>query len=70
MAVDVASFTAVEADLLRRPMGAKCSSARMRKLAKRSFDGAVANGVDRDTAVSVFEQIHAFSGYGFPKPTP
>ncbi|WP_323807875.1 helix-hairpin-helix domain-containing protein, partial [Amycolatopsis keratiniphila] len=67
MAVDVASFTPAEADLLRRAMGAKRSSAKMRKLAKRFFDGAAANGVDRDTAVSVFEQIHAFSGYGFPE---
>ncbi|MGY6658692.1 error-prone DNA polymerase [Amycolatopsis sp. TRM77291] len=67
MAVDVASFTPAEADLLRRAMGAKRSSAKMRKLAKRFFEGAAANGVDRDTAVSVFEQIHAFSGYGFPE---
>lgn len=67
MAVDVASFTPAEADLLRRAMGAKRSSAKMRKLAKRFFEGAAANGVDRDTAVSVFEQIAAFSGYGFPE---
>ena len=39
MAVDVARFTAAEADQLRRAMGAKRSSAKMKALMARFFDG-------------------------------
>src|SRR4051812_46463873 len=67
MAVDVASFTGAEADQLRRAMGAKRSSAKMRALMARFFDGCARNGLDRELATRIFEQIHAFSGYGFPE---
>ncbi|GAB3159898.1 error-prone DNA polymerase [Amycolatopsis stemonae] len=67
MAVDVASFTPAEADRLRRAMGAKRSSAKMRALMARFFDGCARNGLDRELATRIFEQIHAFSGYGFPE---
>ncbi|MGW4063211.1 error-prone DNA polymerase [Amycolatopsis sp. NPDC004747] len=67
MAVDVASFTAAEADQLRRAMGAKRSSAKMKALMARFFRGCEANGLDRELATRIFEQIHAFSGYGFPE---
>src|SRR6266496_5849966 len=70
MAVDVASFTPAEADQLRRAMGAKRSSAKMRALMARFFTGCAANGLDRELATRVFEQIHAFSGYGFPVHSP
>ncbi|MCR6485598.1 error-prone DNA polymerase [Amycolatopsis sp. OK19-0408] len=67
MAVDVASFTPAEADRLRRAMGAKRSSAKMQALMARFFAGCAANGLDRELATRIFEQIHAFSGYGFPE---
>ncbi|MFI6031893.1 error-prone DNA polymerase [Amycolatopsis magusensis] len=67
LAVSVASFTPGEADQLRRAMGAKRSTARMEKLRTRFFQGAQANGVPDDLAARVFEQISAFSGYGFPE---
>ncbi|HEY3465496.1 MAG TPA: error-prone DNA polymerase [Amycolatopsis sp.] len=67
MAVDVASFTPAEADQLRRAMGAKRSSAKMKALMARFFKGCEANGLDRELATRIFEQIHAFSGYGFPE---
>jgi error-prone DNA polymerase len=67
MAVDVASFTRAEADQLRRAMGAKRSSAKMKALMARFFAGCEANGLDRELATRIFEQIHAFSGYGFPE---
>jgi error-prone DNA polymerase len=67
MAVDVASFTGAEADQLRRAMGAKRSSAKMHALMARFFDGCARNGLDRELATRIFEQIHAFSGYGFPE---
>ncbi|MEV6876713.1 error-prone DNA polymerase [Amycolatopsis sp. NPDC051128] len=67
MAVDVASFTGAEADQLRRAMGAKRSGAKMKALMARFFAGCEANGLDRELATRIFEQIHAFSGYGFPE---
>jgi error-prone DNA polymerase len=67
MAVDVASFTAAEADQLRRAMGAKRSTAKMERLRERFFTGAAANGVTGELAAQIFEQIRAFSGYGFPE---
>ncbi len=67
MAVDVASFAPAEADQLRRAMGAKRSSAKMKALMARFFDGCEANGIGRELATRIFEQIHAFSGYGFPE---
>ncbi|VVJ22739.1 Error-prone repair homolog of DNA polymerase III alpha subunit (EC [Amycolatopsis camponoti] len=67
MARDVASFTAAEADQLRRAMGAKRSDAKMKALMGRFFAGCAANGIDRELATRIFEQIHAFSGYGFPE---
>ncbi|MDS0140539.1 MULTISPECIES: error-prone DNA polymerase [unclassified Amycolatopsis] len=67
MARDVASFTAAEADQLRRAMGAKRSGAKMHALMARFFAGCEANGIERPLAERIFEQIHAFSGYGFPE---
>ncbi|HEX3789802.1 MAG TPA: error-prone DNA polymerase [Pseudonocardiaceae bacterium] len=67
MAVDVAGFTASEADLLRRAMGAKRSTRKMDRLRDRFFAGAEANGVTGELALHIFEQVRAFSGYGFPE---
>ena len=67
LAQDVAGFTAGEADQLRRAMGAKRSEKKMRALAQRFFEGAAANKVPREVAARIFEQVAAFSGYGFPE---
>jgi error-prone DNA polymerase len=67
MAIDVAGFSAAEADQLRRAMGAKRSSARMHRLADRFYAGAAANGITGELADRIFHQIQAFSGYGFPE---
>ncbi|WP_329060565.1 error-prone DNA polymerase [Amycolatopsis sp. NBC_01480] len=67
LARDVASFTAAEADQLRRAMGAKRSTAKMARLAGRFFEGASANGIAGGLADTIYEQIRAFSGYGFPE---
>ncbi|TVT21075.1 DNA polymerase III subunit alpha, partial [Amycolatopsis rhizosphaerae] len=67
MAVDVADFSPAEADQLRRAMGAKRSGAKMARLADRFFRGAAANGITGEVAERIFDQIAAFSGYGFPE---
>ena len=67
MAVDVADFTANEADQLRRAMGSKRSRAKMERLKDRFYAGAAANGITGPLADLIFTQIEAFSGYGFPE---
>jgi error-prone DNA polymerase len=67
MAVDVADFTPNEADQLRRAMGAKRSRAKMERLRTRFYEGAAANGITGDLADTIYGQIEAFSGYGFPE---
>ncbi len=67
MAVDVAGFTPAEADQLRRAMGAKRSRAKMARLRDRFYAGAAANGITGELADTIFGQIEAFSGYGFPE---
>lgn len=66
MAVDVAEFSPAGADQLRRAMGSKRSTRKMDRLRGRFFHGAAANGITWELAERIFEQIRAFSGYGFP----
>ncbi|WP_406639115.1 error-prone DNA polymerase [Amycolatopsis sp. WGS_07] len=67
LARDTASFTPGEADQLRRAMGSKRSAEKMRRLAARFYAGTARNGIPRQLADRIFEQISAFSGYGFPE---
>ncbi|MBN8867822.1 MAG: error-prone DNA polymerase [Solirubrobacterales bacterium] len=67
VATHVAGFSPAEAESLRRAMSRKRSLEAMREPRQRFLDGAVRNGVPRDTAESIYEQIIGFSGFGFPK---
>ncbi len=65
--MELAGFGAGEAEGLRRAMSRKRSDAAMAVYQERFVDGAVARGVTRPVAERVFEQVRAFSGFGFPK---
>ncbi|MFC7447704.1 error-prone DNA polymerase [Rhodococcus daqingensis] len=68
MAVDVAGFTAAEADQLRRAMGSKRSPERMERLRGRFYDGMRdLHGVTGDVADRIFEKLYAFANFGFPE---
>ena len=67
IAVDVAGFTAAEADELRRAMGAKRSERRMEKLRGRFFAGMKANEIPDEVAERIFEKLLAFANFGFPE---
>lgn len=54
------------ADLLRRAMGKKIKE-EMDKQRQTFCDGAVDQGVDRDVASRIFDQVAKFAGYGFNK---
>jgi error-prone DNA polymerase len=67
VSIDLAGFTAAEADQLRQAMGAKRSAAKMARLRQRFLDGAGDRGVPLDVAEHIFTQVQAFSSYGFPE---
>ena len=67
MAIDVAGFTASEADQLRQAMGSKRSKSRMEKLRERLFAGMAERGIHGDVAEELFVKMSAFANYGFPE---
>lgn len=67
MAIDVAGFTAAEADQLRQAMGSKRSRARMERLRQRLYDGMAQRGITGETADIIFDKMQAFANYGFPE---
>jgi error-prone DNA polymerase len=67
MAIDVAGFTAAEADQLRQAMGSKRSRARMEALRARLYDGMAQRGVSGAVADAIWSQLAAFANFGFPE---
>ncbi len=67
MAIDVAGFSASEADRLRQAMGSKRSRARMEELKARLFDGMGERGITHDVGELIWEKLAAFANYGFPE---
>ena len=62
----LSGFTAGEADILRRAMGKK-KRAELEKQKERFVNGAVKNGINKDTAIFIFKKIEPFAEYGFNK---
>ncbi|MEZ0340134.1 error-prone DNA polymerase [Mycobacterium sp. pV006] len=68
VAVDCAGFSAVEADQLRRAMGSKRSTEKMRRLRNRFFQGmAELHGITGEVAERIYEKLEAFANFGFPE---
>ncbi len=68
LAVDCAGFSAAEADQLRRAMGSKRSTEKMRRLRGRFFDGIrELHGVTGEVAERIYEKLEAFANFGFPE---
>jgi DNA polymerase III subunit alpha len=62
----LAGYSLGDADLLRRAMGKK-DKAEMAKQQQRFVDGAMKNSVKKSDAVTIFELVDKFAGYGFNK---
>ena len=60
----LSGYTLEQADILRAAMGKK-NKAVMEKERERFIQGAIDNGVDKETAQTIFEQIETFASYGF-----
>lgn len=68
LAVDCAGFTAAEADQLRRAMGSKRSTEKMRRLRGRFYDGLrEQHGITGPLADRIYEKLEAFANFGFPE---
>ena len=68
LAVDCAGFSAAEADQLRRAMGSKRSTERMRRLRGRFYDGMrELHGVPDEVIDRTYEKLEAFANFGFPE---
>ena len=67
MAVDVAGFTAAEADQLRQAMGSKRSHARMEALRARLYQGMAERGITGEVADAIHDKLVAFANFGFPE---
>ncbi|MHB1853684.1 MAG: error-prone DNA polymerase [Acidimicrobiales bacterium] len=67
MAIDVAGFSASEADQLRQAMGSKRSAQRMEALKARLYAGMAERGVVGEVADAIWSQLAAFANFGFPE---
>ena len=67
VAMALAGFSAGEAEGLRRAMSRKRSEQAILAYRGKFIEGATGRGASRQVAERVFEQIHGFSGFGFPK---
>jgi len=66
IAQELSGFSAGEADILRRAMGKK-KRAELEKQKERFVNGAVKNGITKETAIFIFGKIEPFAEYGFNK---
>ncbi|HET7486423.1 MAG TPA: error-prone DNA polymerase, partial [Acidimicrobiales bacterium] len=67
MAIDVAGFSAAEADQLRQAMGSKRSQARMEALKSRLYAGMAERGITGPPADAIWDKLLAFANFGFPE---
>lgn len=67
IAIDVAGFTAADADELRQAMGAKRSHERMGRLKDRFYAGMARNGITGEVADEIWDKLDAFANFGFPE---
>ncbi len=67
IAIDVAGFSAADADELRQAMGSKRSRERMNRLKDRFFEGMAKRRVTGDVADQIWDKLEAFANFGFPE---
>ncbi len=66
IARDLAGYNAGEADTIRKAVGKKLKDELLKH--RRTFvDGAAANGIPKDAAEGIFDDIETFARYGFNK---
>ena len=66
IAQELSGFSVGEADILQNAIGKK-KRAELEKQKERFVNGAVKNGITKDTAIFIFKKIEPFAEYGFNK---
>ena len=66
IAQKLSGFSAGEADILQNAIGKK-KRAELEKQKERFVNGAVKNGITKETAILIFRKIEPFAEYGFNK---
>jgi len=66
IAQELSGFSAGEADILQNAIGKK-KRAELEKQKERFVNGAVNNGITKETAIFIFGKIEPFAEYGFNK---
>src|SRR5206468_6502630 len=61
IAIDVAGFSAADADELRQAMGSKRSHERMERLKGRFYEGMAQRGITGETADEIWDKLDAFA---------
>jgi error-prone DNA polymerase len=67
VAMEIAGFSAGEANKLRKAMGRKNAREELMKWYERFVEGAEKQGIDKGLATKIFEHISNFAGFGFCK---
>jgi len=65
MATTIGDCTADEADTLRRAMGSKRGLERIDSIRDKLYAGMARNGLSKEQSDRIYEQIQAFSNFGF-----
>ncbi|MGB9839020.1 DNA polymerase III subunit alpha [Thermovenabulum sp.] len=66
IAQELAGFTLAQADILRKAMGKKQQDV-MQAQRNAFIEGCLKNGIEREVAEKIFDDISYFAGYGFNK---
>lgn len=67
VAMEIAGFSAGEANSLRKAMGRKNARDELKKWYGRFVEGAEKQGIDREIAKKIFDHISGFAQFGFCK---
>jgi error-prone DNA polymerase len=67
MAIELAGFSAGEADQLRRAIGALRSTGSVSEMGERLMKGLLRSGLSEQYAKLIYSQIQGFAEYGFPE---
>lgn len=67
IAMDVAGFSATQADELRRAMGSSRSIQKMQKLREPFMRGLRQRGIPQNVCEEIFTQVQGFADFGFPE---
>ena len=67
ISIDVAGFTAAEADQLRRSLGLQRSAESVSVLGQKLYAALVSQGIPKEFADNLFSYIKGYAHYGFPE---